>query len=126
MGEWGIASLTRIGLAYADIARNILESPTPKGLSEEQQQMYREALEKLALPLEDQSLEALNKALGKAYELSIYGEWTAAAQEQVNQLRPGTYPKAREVWPPVTEAFWTAELEKGAGEAGAPEVGGAP
>lgn len=118
VGEWGIASLTRVGLAYADIAKDIMESAQPRGLSEQQLQMYRDELEKLALPLEDQSLDALNKALAKAYELGIYGEWTAAAQEQVNKLKPGTYPKAREVQPPVADASWTAELEKGAGEAG--------
>jgi len=118
VGEWGIASLTRVGLAYADIAGDIMDSAQPRGLSEQQLQMYRDELEKLALPLEDQSLEALNKALAKAYELGIYGEWTAAAQEQVNKLKPGTYPKVREVRPPVADASWTAELEKGGGEAG--------
>ncbi|HVE84519.1 MAG TPA: tetratricopeptide repeat protein, partial [Myxococcales bacterium] len=122
VGEWGIAALVRIGLGYADIGRDIMESPTPRGLPPDQQQLYREELEKVALPLEDKAVEALNLALSKAYELSIYSEWTQAAQEQLNALRPGTYPRARDVRPPGTDAFRAAELEKDA-PAGA---GGAP
>lgn len=96
-GEWGIAALTRIGLAYADFARNIMESPDPSGLDEEQLSMYRGELENLALPLEDKAGEALEKGLQKAYELGIYSEWTLAAQEQVNRLHPGAYAQVRPV-----------------------------
>ena len=96
-GEYGIAALTRIGLAYADLSRNILESPNPKGLTEDQTAMYRGELDKLALPLEDRSVEALEKGLAKAYELNVYNRWTLAAQDQVNKLRPGQYGRIRDV-----------------------------
>ncbi|WP_205507674.1 tetratricopeptide repeat protein [Myxococcus vastator] len=96
-GDWGIAALTRIGLAYADFARNIMDSPDPSGLDEEQLAMYRGELENLALPLEDKASEALEKALEKAYELGVYSPWTLAAQDQVNRLRPGAYAQVRQV-----------------------------
>ncbi|MBZ4421459.1 tetratricopeptide repeat protein [Myxococcus sp. RHSTA-1-4] len=96
-GDWGIAALTRIGLAYADFARNIMESPDPQGLDEDQLAMYRGELENLALPLEDKATEALEKALEKAYELGVYSEWTLAAQDQVNRFRPGAYAQVRQV-----------------------------
>ncbi|HEX5745757.1 MAG TPA: tetratricopeptide repeat protein [Archangium sp.] len=118
-GEWGIAALTRIGLAYADFARNILESPDPAGLDEEQTAMYRAELENLALPLEDKATEALEKALGKAYELSLYNEWTLAAQDQVNRYRPGAYAQVRQVPFRGSEFFVTADVAK---EPGLPEV----
>ncbi|MET0406635.1 MAG: gliding motility protein U, partial [Cystobacter sp.] len=114
-GEWGIAALTRIGLAYADFARNIQESPNPPGLDEEQQAMYRGELENLALPLEDKASEALDKALGKAYELSLYNEWTLAAQEQVNRYHPGAYAQVRQVPFRGSEFFATADVAKDAG-----------
>lgn len=98
VGEWGIASLARIGLAYADLARNIDQSPIPARLkSEEDQQLYREGLSRLSLPLEDRAAEALEKAVGKAFELSLWDEWTLLAQEALNQLRPGTFAKVRQV-----------------------------
>ncbi|KFA92321.1 tetratricopeptide repeat protein [Archangium violaceum] len=118
-GEWGIAALTRIGLAYADFARNILESPDPSGLDEEQTAMYRAELENLALPLEDKATEALEKALGKAYELSLYNEWTLAAQDQVNRYRPGAYAQVRQVPFRGSEFFVTSDVAK---EPGLPEV----
>lgn len=114
-GEWGIAALTRIGLAYADFARNITESPDPAGLDEDQRSMYRSELENLALPLEDKSNEALEKALAKAYELSLYNEWTLAAQEQVNQFHPGAYAQVRQVPFRGSEFFVTADMAKDPG-----------
>ncbi|TSC21502.1 tetratricopeptide repeat protein [Corallococcus sp. Z5C101001] len=96
-GEWGIAALTRIGLAYADFARNIMDSPDPSGLDDDQLSMYRGELETLALPLEDKSSEALEKGLQKAYELGIYSEWTLAAQDQLNRFRPGVYAQVKPV-----------------------------
>ena len=51
--------------------------------------MYRGELENLALPLEEKAIEALEKALAKAYELSIYNEWTLLAQDKINKLPPG-------------------------------------
>jgi tetratricopeptide (TPR) repeat protein len=118
-GEWGIAALTRIGLAYADFARNILDSPDPQGLDADQLAMYRGELENLALPLEEKATEALEKALGKAYELSLYNEWTLAAQEQVNRYRPGSYAQVRQVPFRGSEFFATADIVKDPGLPGA-------
>ncbi|MBF5044028.1 tetratricopeptide repeat protein [Aggregicoccus sp. 17bor-14] len=116
-GEWAIASLTRIGLAYADFARNIVESPDPKGLDEEQTELYRTELENLSMPLEEKAQEALDKGLSKAYELALYDEWTLAAQEQMNKYQPGRYARVREVPYRGSEFFATAGVEKQPDEA---------
>jgi tetratricopeptide (TPR) repeat protein len=114
-GEWGIAALTRIGLAYADFAQNISDLPAPKQFDAEQKELFRAQLEEQAQPLEDKAIEAFEKALGKAYELSVYGEWTLLAQEKINKYRPGAYPKAREIPFQGSEFFATAPLVKEAG-----------
>jgi len=111
-GDWGIAALARIGLAYADFARNIMDSPDPKGLDEDQLAMYRGELENLALPLEDKATEALEKALEKAYELGVYSEWTLAAQDQVNRFRPGSYAQVRQVGYRASDSMARAELAR--------------
>ncbi|MBI3183832.1 MAG: tetratricopeptide repeat protein [Myxococcales bacterium] len=111
-GEWGIAALTRIGTAYADFAQNFIDSPNPKGLDEEQLEMYRGALEEKAFPLEEKSIEALEKALAKSYELAIYNEWTLQAQDKLNKYRPGTYGKVREVPFRGSEFFFQESVAK--------------
>jgi hypothetical protein len=121
-GEWGIAALTRIGLAYADFAQNISDLPAPKQFDAEQKELFRAQLEEQAQPLDDKAIEAFEKALGKAYELSIYGDWTLLAQEKINKYRPGAYPKAREIPFQGSEFFATAPLVKEAGTVAAPKA----
>ncbi|MGQ0505315.1 MAG: tetratricopeptide repeat protein [Myxococcaceae bacterium] len=119
-GEYGIAALTRIGLAYSDFAQNLLDSPDPRGLNDEQLSMYRSELENRAFPLEEKAIEALEKALAKSYELSIYNEWTLAAQDKVNKYRPGAYSKVRDVAYRGSEFFATSPVLKESGLAEAP------
>jgi len=114
-GEWGIAALSRIGLAYADFALNIKKSPDPKGLDEEQLDMYRSELENLAFPLEDKAVEALEKALAKAYELNIYNAYALEAQDKINEYRRGYYAEVKPVTYQGSEFFATAGFQKSAG-----------
>lgn len=116
-GEWGIAALTRIGQGYADFANNIRKSPDPKGLDEDQLDMYRSELENLTLPLEDKAVEALEKALAKAYELNIYNEWTLAGQDKINEYRRGYYGDLKQVGFQGSEFFATMPVLKDAGTA---------
>ncbi|MFZ5442668.1 MAG: tetratricopeptide repeat protein [Myxococcota bacterium] len=111
--EFGIAALTRVGLLYSDLATNINEMPDPPGLDEDQIALFRSELEnRYIFPLEDKAVEALEKALGKSYELSMYNEWTLLAQDKLNKYKPGFYAKPREVPYRGSEFFATAGFEK--------------
>ncbi|MHB8872682.1 MAG: tetratricopeptide repeat protein, partial [Myxococcaceae bacterium] len=129
-GEYGIAALTRIGLAYADFAQNFLDSPDPtykgKPLDEEQLEMYRGELENRAFPLEEKAIEGLEKALAKSYELNVYNEWTLQAQEKMNKYRPNMYGKIREVPFRGSEFFLTAPISKDLPVAQAKDAAPAP
>jgi tetratricopeptide (TPR) repeat protein len=107
-GEWGIAALTRIGLGYEDFARDLIDSPDPKGLNPDQLEMYRGEIENKAFPLEDKAVEALEKALDKSSELKLYSEWTLKAQDQLNKVRPGAFGEARQMAFRGSEVFATA------------------
>jgi TolA-binding protein len=113
VGEWGIAALTRVGMGYADFAKNLAELPAPKQFDDEQKEMFRAEVEQKAQPLEDKAIEALEKALAKAYELSVYNEWTLQAQDTINKYRPGYYPKVKDVPFQGSEVFATSPLAKG-------------
>lgn len=107
-GEWGIAALTRIGLGYEDFARDLLDSPDPKGLNPDQLDMYHAELENKAFPLEDKAVTFLETALGKSTELRLYSEWVTKAQDQLNKIKPNTFLEARSVAYRGSEFFKTA------------------
>ncbi len=111
--EYGIAALTRVGLLYSDFASNITEMPDPPGLDEDQLGLFRGELEnRYIFPVEEKSVEALEKALAKSYELSMYNEWTLLAQDKLNKYKPGFYGKPREMSYRGSEFFATAAFEK--------------
>lgn len=111
--EYGIAALTRIGLLYSDFAQNINDMPDPPGLDDDQVALFRSELEnRYIFPVEEKCVEALEKALGKSYELSMYNEWTLLAQDKLNKYKPGFYGKARDVAYRGSEFFVTAGFEK--------------
>ncbi len=90
-GDWGIAALTRIGLAYLDYSKDLTDSPDPKGLTPEQLDMYHSELENRALPAEDKGIDSIETALKKSSELEVYNDWVLKAEDQENKFRPDTY-----------------------------------
>ncbi|MHB8418528.1 MAG: tetratricopeptide repeat protein [Myxococcales bacterium] len=124
-GDFGIAALTRIGFAYLDFAKNLTDSPDPKGLSPDLLDQYRAELENRALPLEDKGIEAIEKGLAKGSELEVYNEWTLKAEDQENKYRPGAFGEIHALPYQGSEFFAVAGLEEQPGPAH-PETAPAP
>jgi cellulose synthase operon protein C len=111
--EYGIAALTRIGLLYSDFAQNINDLPDPPGLDDDQLSLFRSELEnRYIFPVEEKCVEALEKALAKSYELSMYNEWTLLAQDKLNKYKPGFYAKPKDVAYRGSEFFATGGFDK--------------
>lgn len=111
--EYGIAALTRVGLLYSDFATNINDMPDPPGLDDDQLALFRGELEnRYIFPVEEKAVEALEKALDKSYQLSMYGEWTLLAQDKLNKYKPGFYGKPRDISYRGSEFFATGGFEK--------------
>src|SRR5207302_1810445 len=47
--------------------------------------------------LEDTAVDALSHCLGKSTELSVYSEWSALCEAELNQMRPGSFPLTTEI-----------------------------
>lgn len=94
-GDFGVAALYRIGAAYRDLAGEIFATPCPKQLDQEQCAIYQAELQEMAFPLEEKAIEALDKALAKAFELGLYNEWLIKAQEALKSYEPGRFPEIR-------------------------------
>jgi TolA-binding protein len=88
--SWSEAALTRLGEAYRNFNRALLQAPLPPGLDPAERELYRAALEEQALPLEDKAAEAFRKALETGAKIGVYGEWTLRAQELLAEDQPGS------------------------------------
>jgi TolA-binding protein len=111
---WSQAALTRLGEAYRDFNKGLLDAPAPRGLDAEQRELYRSTLESQALPLEDKAVDAFRKAIETSGRTGAYSEWTLRAQDRLREYRPdevlprrqpplvssaGAHPAARESVP---------------------------
>jgi tetratricopeptide (TPR) repeat protein len=91
--EWAVASLFRSGEATADLVKSILAVPPPKGLSEEQSQLFKSKLEEQTLPLEEGAANFMTLCLDKSAEFAVFNEWTRKCLSYLEEFRPQTYPK---------------------------------
>ena len=70
-----ISALTLMGLANHHLARSIIQSPKPRGLSREDLKKYKEGLKKTAQPFEDNAKKYLNQALDKSDQIEGWTPW---------------------------------------------------
>jgi len=93
--KWSEASFARIGEAYRDFNKGLLDAPMPRGLDPEQQDLYRTTLENQALPFEDKATEALAKAVQVSQASGVYSEWVVKAQDLLREYQPDAYGDVR-------------------------------
>ncbi len=91
--DWAVASLFRNGEATADLVKSILAVPPPKGLTEEQSQLFKSKLEEQTLPLEEAAANYMVLCLDKSAEFAVFNEWTRRCLGYLEENRPNTYPK---------------------------------
>jgi tetratricopeptide (TPR) repeat protein len=108
-GEYGIAALARIGMAYHDFSKALYDAPVPAGLTQEQREIYQSELQSKAFPIEEKAIEAYEKTLQKAQELHIYTEWTTRAQDRLASFKPTDFPEARRFMAQPADRFVEAK-----------------
>ncbi|HEY1088684.1 MAG TPA: tetratricopeptide repeat protein, partial [Archangium sp.] len=91
--EWAVASLFRVGEAGANLVKVIKEVPAPRGLSEEQGQLFKDKLEEMTLPIEEQAAQTMVLCLDKSAELAVFNEWTKRCLTYLEENRSTQYPK---------------------------------
>ncbi|MFO0686170.1 MAG: tetratricopeptide repeat protein [Sandaracinus sp.] len=105
VAEWVTAALFQIGRSYELFASQLRDFPIPEGLSEEEDQAYRDQLGTFIVPIEEQALEAYQGGYQTAIDLHIFNTWTAQLHEGLTRLNDVEFPPLREVG---------AELDEGA------------
>ncbi|HEY0840626.1 MAG TPA: tetratricopeptide repeat protein [Vulgatibacter sp.] len=87
-----ICALTRIGVSFREFAQTLYDAPIPRGLTDAQIDLYRDALAEQAHPVEVTAQEALAMAVEKSQELSIDDECSQQARALLEEWAPDRYP----------------------------------
>jgi TolA-binding protein len=90
--QWGTAALYRIGSSLEQFAASMRKSPVPPGLNKEEQQVYREELEKQTIVIDEAAISAYKKSYAKALELKVYNKYTQQMREALARLSDQEYP----------------------------------
>jgi tetratricopeptide (TPR) repeat protein len=98
-GDWGMAALVQLGLAYEDMAKSLTSSSCPFYLDAEQCDFYKMGLEDAAFPQSQKAVDVYVMALEKAYELNLYNDNTATATRRLGEVRPADFPGLQETLP---------------------------
>jgi outer membrane protein assembly factor BamD (BamD/ComL family) len=99
--DYGIAPLAtqaghRIGESYNLLAKSLLKSQRPKGLSELQLEEYEALLEERVYPFEDKAIAALEANIRQAHR-GIWDDWVSKTLTELKVLMPARYNKPEEV-----------------------------
>jgi tetratricopeptide (TPR) repeat protein len=107
-GEWGLASLVKLGQVYENMASSLKNSTVPFYLDDDQRDMYRMQLEDKAYPQVEKAVAAYGAALGRSFELTLYNDNTAFATRRLGELRPDDFPGLSEM---LLEPRYTSTIE---------------
>ena len=71
-GQWAVAALHRVALAYQSFGRFLRSSPVPAGLSAAQRQEYQRVVNQQAAGIEKRAAEFFSTCVSKARELNVF------------------------------------------------------
>ena len=94
--KWATASTFRVGQVYDGFAESLVNASTPKGLSADQAQAYRDALDTYVVQIQSKAVEAFGAAYIKAIQAQVYDEYTAKIRESLGRLAADKFPPERE------------------------------
>lgn len=103
--NWAIAAAARVGQVYQDFAGQLYTATIPSDLKEQDEwgnrprDLYCDALEDQAEPVEGKAVDGFEKCLKAAMEFSWYNEWSRLCERELNQMKPAEYPLASEIKP---------------------------
>ncbi|MBA3465758.1 MAG: tetratricopeptide repeat protein [Deltaproteobacteria bacterium] len=94
--KWATAALYRVGQVYDGFAESLVNASTPKGLSADQAQAYRDALDTYVVDIQGKAVELFTAGYQKAIQMQVYDEYTAKIRESLGRLDGSKFPPERE------------------------------
>jgi TolA-binding protein len=94
--ERSACALWMIGQTYQEFSRALMEAPIPKGLTPDEEQVYKIKLQERAIPVEDKAFAAYAKNLALAAQNNVFNECVRGSGEALSKARPEEYPAVKE------------------------------
>lgn len=94
--KWATAALYRVAQVYDGFAESLVNASTPKGLSQEQADAYRMALDTYVVTIQQKALDLFRAGYTKAIQMQVYDEYTAKIREALGRLDSDHFPPERE------------------------------
>jgi TolA-binding protein len=94
--ERSACALWMIGQTYQEFSQSLLEAPIPKGLTPDEEQVYKIKLQEKALPVEEKAFAAYARNLKLAAENNVFNECVQKSGEVLARVRPEEYPMVKE------------------------------
>lgn len=98
--KWSTAALYRIGSVMEEFATSLRDAPTPRGLSEDEGQMYRDALDNEVITIEERAIDLYITGYKKAIELKVYNTFTKKLRTALGRMAASQYPQSKEARDP--------------------------
>lgn len=95
-GEYTVASLYRVGEMNEIFSEDLLSAPAPRGANQHAVDQYRSAMERVALPLQEEAEKYFTLAYTRSKEVQTFTNWTRLARSKMTQIDEKNYPKVNE------------------------------
>ncbi|MEQ8859458.1 MAG: tetratricopeptide repeat protein [Pseudomonadales bacterium] len=92
VAEFATASTFQIGTLFTDLARAIMESDRPGGLSELEREQYDILLEEQAFPFEEQAINLHEINMRRSWD-GLWDDWIARSFGELSRLMPARFDK---------------------------------
>lgn len=86
--EYAISSLYLDANAYEQFYTDVINSPVPRGLSDEEESLYESMLAEKVGTVKDNAISIYKKTLDKAYQLGIESKYVEMAKDGLERLDP--------------------------------------
>lgn len=94
--NWSYAAFLYRAQVLRHLARTIYTAPTPKDLSDEEQEALMEVLEQIGGQIENRAISSLEIAMKDADSKGVVNEWVTKLRTEINRYKPAEYPLLKE------------------------------
>jgi len=94
---WTVAASYRLGKIYGVFAETLFKAPLPKGLNEDEEFVYRDMLDEIAIPLQEKAIQNYDAVLQVVKQNKFYNKWYSKTASEIVKYegRENLFPAAK-------------------------------